>query len=170
MERVMADLAHKQEAPVGSVGISDMAAHRASCARVVGIHFDRHRSVQERFVSNHAVQFCKRPFGVGSIGPPLLLARLLAFLASGSLPNVRLTPKNRSKWDMFKEAPARVGYDPAPIFESVDHPNFGALRQVPWSIELVNFPGAPLVWHLLSVIIKLRRISSIQQKCLESHL
>ena len=39
------------------------------------------------------------------------------------------------------------GYDPAPIFESVDHPNFGALRLVPWRIELVNFPGMPLVWH-----------------------
>ena len=31
-------------------------------------------------------------------------------------------------WQLFAEAPPPLGYDPAPIFGSVDSPDFGALR------------------------------------------
>src|SRR6202162_2772950 len=65
-----------------------MSAHGASLARIVGVYLDSHRTVQERFVSNHAVQFSKRPFGVDSIGTPLLLRRFLAMLAPGSFSDV----------------------------------------------------------------------------------
>src|SRR5437588_3138582 len=85
MEGIMAVLTDEQQALVGPIAITGMSAHRAGFARVVCVYLDGHRTMQKRFVGNHAVQFSKRPFGVGSIGLPLLLAR---FLASGSLPNV----------------------------------------------------------------------------------
>ena len=50
-------------------------------------------------------------------------------------------------WNKFKEAPPPLGYDPAPIFERPDHPNFGLLKLTPWRIELINFPGEPSIWH-----------------------
>ena len=80
-------LADKHQPLVGAISLTGVSAHRATCARVVGIHFDSHRPMQERFVGNHALQLSKRPFGGSPIGLPLLLARFLAFLASGSLPN-----------------------------------------------------------------------------------
>ncbi len=44
-------------------------------------------------------------------------------------------------WDMFKAAPPPLGYDPAPIFISPDHADFGLLKLTPWRIELVTFPA-----------------------------
>jgi hypothetical protein len=40
----------------------------------MGIYLDRHTLMQERFVGNHAMQFCKGPFGLTGIGFALLLA------------------------------------------------------------------------------------------------
>ena len=76
----MTDLAHKQEALVGSVGISAMAAPRASFARIVGIHLDRHAPGAQGFVGKQAMQGSKGPLRAGRIGLPLLLARSLASL------------------------------------------------------------------------------------------
>jgi len=45
------------------------------------------------------------------------------------------------------DAAANLGYDPAPIFERVDHPNFGLLQLEPWRIELANFPAPSQVWR-----------------------
>ena len=50
-------------------------------------------------------------------------------------------------WDLFMAAAPPLGYDPAPIFHSVDHPRFGVLRLTPWRIELANIPSSRLVWH-----------------------
>jgi uncharacterized pyridoxamine 5'-phosphate oxidase family protein len=44
-------------------------------------------------------------------------------------------------WDLFKYAPAPLGYDPAETFVSVDHANFGRLKLTPWRIDLVSFPA-----------------------------
>lgn len=44
-------------------------------------------------------------------------------------------------WELFKAAPEPLGYDPAMIFERVDHENFGLLKLTPWRIDLVTFPS-----------------------------
>ena len=51
-------------------------------------------------------------------------------------------------WQLCIETPPPVGFDPAPIYERVDHPNFGVLKLTPWRIELYNPPpGESLVCH-----------------------
>jgi uncharacterized pyridoxamine 5'-phosphate oxidase family protein len=54
-------------------------------------------------------------------------------------------------WQLFKDAPEPLGYDPAPIFISPDHEHFGLLKLTPWRIELVTFPADSLnaspVWR-----------------------
>jgi general stress protein 26 len=41
-------------------------------------------------------------------------------------------------WDLFSSTPPPLGYDPAPIFHSVDHPDFGLLKLTPWRVELAD--------------------------------
>ncbi|MBZ0293978.1 MAG: pyridoxamine 5'-phosphate oxidase family protein [Anaerolineae bacterium] len=41
-------------------------------------------------------------------------------------------------WDLFKNTPEPVGYDPAPIFGDLE--TFGVLKLTPWRIDLVTFP------------------------------
>jgi hypothetical protein len=55
-------------------------------------------------------------------------------------------------WNLFKATPPPLGYDPAPIFVSADHENFGVLKLTPWRIDLVSFPAesfeqGTLVWR-----------------------
>lgn len=44
-------------------------------------------------------------------------------------------------WDLFKAAPEPLGYDPEPIFQSVDSAKCGLLQLTPWRIALVTFPA-----------------------------
>ena len=44
-------------------------------------------------------------------------------------------------WDVFKNAPPPLGFDPAQDFVRPDHPNFGLLQLTPWRIALVSFPA-----------------------------
>jgi hypothetical protein len=44
-------------------------------------------------------------------------------------------------WDLFKDAPPPLGYDPAPTFVRPDHEDFGLLKLTPWRIALVSFPA-----------------------------
>jgi hypothetical protein len=61
-----------------------------------------------------------------------------------------LTEKQRI-WTLFATTPPPLGYDPAPLFGSPDHENFGLLKLTPWRIELVTFPAESLaaspVWR-----------------------
>lgn len=47
-------------------------------------------------------------------------------------------------WDLFKDAPPPLGYDPGMIWEAADSPDFGLLKLTPWRIGLVNFPAPSL--------------------------
>jgi hypothetical protein len=49
-------------------------------------------------------------------------------------------------WQLFKAAPPPLGYDPAPIFGSVDGPEFGVLRLEPWRIQLQDADGTRRTW------------------------
>jgi hypothetical protein len=60
----MTHLTDKREAPVSAVGVSGMAAHRASFARKVGIDLESHASRTSSFIGDYAVQLGKGPFGV----------------------------------------------------------------------------------------------------------
>ncbi len=44
--------------------------------------------------------------------------------------------EKRRLWDLFKTTPAPLGYDPALFFQSVDNPEFGMLKLIPWRVEL----------------------------------
>jgi hypothetical protein len=44
-------------------------------------------------------------------------------------------------WDLFKNTPPPLGFDPALDFVSPDHENFGLLKLTPWRIALVTFPA-----------------------------
>ena len=84
MERVMAVLTDKQAVLCSGRFALQVCPHIGTgFAGVVGIHLHGHLPVQEGFVGDHALQFGKRPFGVGRIGFPLLFACFFAVLASG---------------------------------------------------------------------------------------
>src|SRR5215469_16154083 len=99
MERIVAVLTEKQQAFVRAVGFTSVSTPRARLTCIVGIHLDGHRSVQERFVGNHALQFGKRPLGVGCIGLPLLLRGLFAMLVPGALSDVyQVLKSDQAMW------------------------------------------------------------------------
>lgn len=50
-------------------------------------------------------------------------------------------------WNLFKQAVPPLGYDPAPIFGSVEDEHFGILKLMPWRIEVANFPVNRQIWH-----------------------
>ena len=43
--------------------------------------------------------------------------------------------EKRRLWDLVKNAPPPVGYDPALFFQTVDNPEFGMLKLIPWRLE-----------------------------------
>jgi general stress protein 26 len=50
-------------------------------------------------------------------------------------------------WELTARTPAPLGYDPAPIYRSVDDPDFGLLKLVPWRIQLDTLPNERRVWQ-----------------------
>ncbi|MFN8377771.1 MAG: pyridoxamine 5'-phosphate oxidase family protein [Anaerolineae bacterium] len=51
-------------------------------------------------------------------------------------------------WALFKDAQPPLGYDPASIFVSPDHPRFGVLKLTPWRIQVeTNPPGLKQFWR-----------------------
>src|SRR6266568_3968067 len=99
MQGITTMLTDELQAFLGPISVTGISAHGASLARVVGVYLDCHRTVQECFVGNHAVQFSKRPFGVGGIGLALLLRRFLALLAPGSLSDIgQVLQSNEAVW------------------------------------------------------------------------
>ena len=60
--------------------------------------------------------------------------------------------QKRRVWDLFKNTPPPLGYDPAIDFIRPDHENFGLLRLTPWRIAIVTFPApshaeGQRIWH-----------------------
>jgi hypothetical protein len=51
-------------------------------------------------------------------------------------------------WEMFKNAPPPLGYDPALIFATVEDPGVGLLKLIPWRVQLDDIPpGTRRIWH-----------------------
>jgi len=58
----------------------------------------------------------------------------------------------RRTWNLFKDTPPPLGYDPAMFWRSPEDPEFGVLRLEPWRIELYSLADMaaqrePLVWR-----------------------
>jgi len=54
-------------------------------------------------------------------------------------------------WDLYLNAEAPLGFDPAPIYGSVEEPNpggprFGVLKLIPYRILLYQFPIPSTIW------------------------
>lgn len=50
-------------------------------------------------------------------------------------------------WDLCLTTDPPLGFDPAPIYERMDHPDFAVLKLIPWRIDLVDPPAQHLVWR-----------------------
>jgi general stress protein 26 len=58
--------------------------------------------------------------------------------------------ERRHVWELFLAAPSPLGYDPAPIYGSVEAPDYGVLRITPRYIELGDVSGAGerrIIWR-----------------------
>jgi general stress protein 26 len=55
--------------------------------------------------------------------------------------------EKRRIWDLYRATPPPAGYDPAPIFHSPDHPDFGLLKLTPWRVELYDQGRMQRVWQ-----------------------
>lgn len=49
--------------------------------------------------------------------------------------------EKRRIWDLFRNTPEPVGYDPAIDFIATDNPTFVVLKLTPWRIAIVTFPA-----------------------------
>jgi len=81
-------LTDKEQTVIRPIPFAGMPTVGTGLTSIVGIHFDRHAVMQKRLIGDHGVQFSKGPFGVDRIGPPLLLARMLAFAPFGPVSNL----------------------------------------------------------------------------------
>jgi hypothetical protein len=53
-------------------------------------------------------------------------------------------------WQLLQNTLPPMGFDPAPIYGSVDHPAFGLLKVTPWRIELTSVATVPperKIWY-----------------------
>lgn len=61
-------------------------------------------------------------------------------------------PTRQHVWDLFKNTPPPLGYDPSLFFPGSDHPETGLLKLTPWRIELFSIERlakgeGPLIWR-----------------------
>lgn len=55
----------------------------------------------------------------------------------------------RHIWHLLQTTPP-LGFDPAPIYGSVDHPEFGVLKLTPWRVEVTSVAAVPAerkIWY-----------------------
>jgi hypothetical protein len=53
-------------------------------------------------------------------------------------------------WRLLQATPPPLGFDPAPIYGSVDSPQFGLLKLIPWRIEVTSVATVPAernIWY-----------------------
>lgn len=53
-------------------------------------------------------------------------------------------------WQLLQTTPPPLGFDPAPIYGSVDNPEFGLLKLTPWRIEVTSVATVPAmrkIWY-----------------------
>lgn len=50
-------------------------------------------------------------------------------------------------WEIHKQVPPPIGFDPTPHYGNIDHHYFGLLRFTPWRIELATLGGESRIWR-----------------------
>jgi len=50
-------------------------------------------------------------------------------------------------WNLFKNTPEPLGYDPATAFQGMDNTDFGLIRLAPYRVEVANWPHGIRVWQ-----------------------
>ncbi len=50
-------------------------------------------------------------------------------------------------WDLYKNTPPPLGFDPEPHYGDIHHKYFDLLKFMPWRIELANLGGESMVWR-----------------------
>ena len=50
-------------------------------------------------------------------------------------------------WELHKNTPPPLGFDPEPHYGTINHPYYGLLRFTPWRIELGNLNSEPIIWR-----------------------
>src|SRR5438105_11662836 len=88
MQRVMTVGAAEHQPLLRSVLRAAMPTAGTGLTGIVSIDLDGHTLLQNGFIGDHAMKLGKAPLGVGRIGLPLLLGRLLALLATSAFPNM----------------------------------------------------------------------------------
>lgn len=61
-------------------------------------------------------------------------------------------------WRLIQDTPPPLGFDPAPIYGSVDNPEFGLLKLTPWRIEVTSVASVPperKVWYAREATVEL---------------
>lgn len=49
-------------------------------------------------------------------------------------------------WDFLRDTPSPVGFDPTPMYGSVDDEGFGLLKLIPYRIQLDSLPTERRIW------------------------
>jgi hypothetical protein len=60
-------------------------------------------------------------------------------------------PTKEHAWNLFLSTPPPLGFDPTPLYGSIDEPNpggppFGLLKLTPYRILLYQFPTPSTIW------------------------
>jgi general stress protein 26 len=55
--------------------------------------------------------------------------------------------QRQSIWDWIAQTPPPLGFDPTPMYGSIDDPGFGLLKLIPWRIQLDSLPTNRRVWE-----------------------
>ena len=50
-------------------------------------------------------------------------------------------------WDLHRNTPPPLGFDPEPHYGTIHHQYYGILRFTPWRIELGNLNGESIIWR-----------------------
>src|SRR6266849_3045015 len=111
-------LTDKQEPFVRAIILAGMPTDRAGLRGIMGINRNRHTSMRESFLGDHALQFSKGPLRLADIGFPLLCAGFLASLAFGAVSNVGRVLKANERMRMGTHNPLThdmisVGFQPS---------------------------------------------------------
>src|SRR2546421_3355095 len=101
----MAVLTDKQEAMIGSIGLTGIATHGTGLTAVVGIHLESHRTHKCGFIGNHAMQLGKGPSGIDRIGLALFPTGFLARTSAGSCSDIcQVFQSDECLWVCFHHA------------------------------------------------------------------
>ncbi len=126
----MTVLANKEQTMSRAIVLAGVPTHGTHLTRVVGIHPHGHAPSKGCFVSDHALQLSKRPFGRLAVGFALLLARLLAALSLGPFADTVQVFQSDHRLGMclhqaFGDGVVRIQLQPSLSSTDLHQPAFG---------------------------------------------